>query len=119
MFKFIRKTTSCDLFCSRILILTNSLRIKQINFDSVYTILARQFITRALLAAENYTQAMQVLKDEGCGAADGCSVNITFLGQEGERIFHNIEMAPTETANESELSEVTARPGEHLIHTNS
>jgi hypothetical protein len=42
-------------------------------------ITARHFITRALLTAENFAQAQQILRDNGVGAADGCSINMTFL----------------------------------------
>ena len=47
--------------------------IKQIYFA------ARHFITRALLSVENFYQAQQILRDSGVGAADGCSINMTFL----------------------------------------
>lgn len=40
---------------------------------------ARHFITRALLSAENFVQAQQILRDTGVGAADGCSINMTFI----------------------------------------
>lgn len=80
---------------------------------------ARYFITRALLAAENFDQAIKVLRDTGSGAADGCSINITFLRQEGDRLFHNTEMAPAEPGtDESVLSVLTASPGENIIHCN-
>ncbi|EFA00578.1 beta-alanyl-dopamine/carcinine hydrolase [Tribolium castaneum] len=79
----------------------------------------RHFLTRALLAAENFVQAQQILRDSGNGAGDGCSVNMTFLEQEGDRLFHNVEMGPTETENESQLNVLTASPGEYLLHCNS
>lgn len=41
--------------------------------------LARHFITRALLGAENFSQAQTILRDNGVGAGNGCSVNMTFL----------------------------------------
>lgn len=41
--------------------------------------LARHFITRALLSAPNFEQAQNILRDNGVGAADGCSINVTFL----------------------------------------
>jgi hypothetical protein len=50
-----------------------NLSIKQFNFT------ARHFITRALLSAENFVQAQQILRDTGVGAADGCSINMTFI----------------------------------------
>ncbi|XP_044270193.1 uncharacterized protein LOC123014935 isoform X2 [Tribolium madens] len=79
----------------------------------------RHFLTRALLAAENFVQAQQILRDSGNGAGDGCSVNMTFLQQEGDRLFHNVEMGPTENDNESQLNILTASPGEYLLHCNS
>uniref|UniRef100_A0A182N122 Peptidase C45 hydrolase domain-containing protein n=1 Tax=Anopheles dirus TaxID=7168 RepID=A0A182N122_9DIPT len=80
----------------------------------------RHFITRALLAAENFDQAQEILRDHGVGAGDGCSINMTFLKQEGDRLFHNAEMGPaTNGSVESQLNILTASPGEHLIHVNS
>lgn len=79
----------------------------------------RYFITRALLAAENFDQAVKVLRDSGSGAADGCSINMTFLRQEGDRLFHNAELAPAEPGtDESVLNVLTASPGENIIHCN-
>lgn len=72
-----------------------------------------------MLAAENFVQAQQILRDSGNGAGDGCSVNMTFLEQEGDRVFHNFEMGPAENDNESQLNVLTASPGEHLMHCNS
>ena len=43
---------------------------------------ARHFLTRALLSAENFVQAQTILRDAGVGAADGCSINMTFLKYE-------------------------------------
>lgn len=39
----------------------------------------RTFLTRALLGAQTLDQVLQILTDEGEGAADGCAVNLTFL----------------------------------------
>jgi hypothetical protein len=85
-----------------------------------YTIFtARYFLTRALLAAENFIQAQDILRDSGCGAGDAVSINMTFLDQEGDRVFHNAEVGPAVGgANESALSIFTASPGEHIIHCN-
>lgn len=63
--------------------------------------------------------AQEILRDVGCGAGDGCSINMTFLNQEGDRLFHNIEMAPATEEKMSQLNTLTASPGEHLIHCNS
>ncbi|CAH0385576.1 unnamed protein product [Bemisia tabaci] len=79
----------------------------------------RYFLTRALLAAENLMQAQQILRDHGSGSADGISVNMTFLNQEGDRLFHNAEIGPAlNGASESPLDILTASPGEHIFHTN-
>lgn len=82
-----------------------------------YFYLARHFITRALLSADNYTKAVQIIKDTGVGAADGCSINMTFLRQEGPRVFHNIEIGPAKN-NETQIDVKTANSGEHLTHCN-
>lgn len=77
----------------------------------------RHFITRALLSAENFAQAQLILRDNGVGAADGCSVNMTFLKQEGDRLFHNAEMGPA-LKDQSQLNILTASPGENIVHAN-
>lgn len=79
----------------------------------------RTFITRAMLAAKNFVEAQTILRDHGVGAADGCSFNMTFLKQEGNRMFHNVEMGPCKDGeSESQLNVLTASPGEHLVHVN-
>ena len=80
---------------------------------------ARYFLTRALLGVENYVQAQETLRNVGYGAAEGFSVNMTFLEQEGDRMFHNAEVGPAEpNVNESQLSILTASPGENIAHCN-
>lgn len=70
------------------------------------------------MAAENYDQVIEVLKDSGVGAADGCSINLTFLNNE-ERKFHQIEMGPAlPPVNESLLDIRTFGAGEFSIHCN-
>ncbi|PSN46475.1 hypothetical protein C0J52_06877 [Blattella germanica] len=74
---------------------------------------------RALLSAKNLVQAQEILRDSGGGCGDGFSVNMTFLNQEGNRLFHNAEVSPVEDGNnESELAIFTTSPGEHAIHCN-
>lgn len=76
-------------------------------------------MTRALLAAQNYVQAQQILRNEGYGAAEGFSVNMTFLTQEGDRMFHNAEVGPVEEdAQHSQLNILTVSPGENTAHCN-
>lgn len=79
----------------------------------------RTFITRAMLAAENFEEAQKIMRDNGVGAADGCSLNMTFLKQEGSRLFHNAEMGPAVDGQpQSQLNILTASSGEHLVHVN-
>ncbi|XP_014236027.1 uncharacterized protein LOC106658534 [Trichogramma pretiosum] len=79
----------------------------------------RYFMTRALLGVENYVQAQEVLRNEGYGAAEGFSVNMTFLLQDGDRMFHNAEIGPCETDMAcSQLNVQTASPGEYFYHCN-
>ncbi|EFN75755.1 uncharacterized protein LOC105191124 [Harpegnathos saltator] len=79
----------------------------------------RYFLARALLGVENFVQAQQVLRDEGCGAAEGFSVNMTFLAQEGDRMFHNAEVGPVEADGvRSQLNILTVSPGENTSHCN-
>ncbi|XP_071873730.1 C45 family peptidase tan [Bombus fervidus] len=79
----------------------------------------RYFLTRALLTAENYVQAQEILRNEGFGAAEGFSVNMTFLMQEGDRMFHNAEVGPCEiNGTQSQLSILTVSPGENTVHCN-
>ena len=76
-------------------------------------------LTRALLAAENLEQAQGILRDVGCGSAEGFSINMTFLNQEGDRLFHNAEVGPaTGKATESSLCIFTGSPGEQFSHCN-
>lgn len=60
-----------------------------------------------------------MMRDRGIGVGDGVSINMTFLKQEGDRLFHNAEVAPpVGDATESALNIFTASPGETLHHTN-
>ncbi|RZF48090.1 hypothetical protein LSTR_LSTR002156 [Laodelphax striatellus] len=93
-----------------------------VNIISARTLVAgktpRSILTRALLGAENLLQAQQILRDTGCGAGDAFSINMTFLKQDGDRLFHNAEVAPAVNSNESPLSILTASPGEYIFHCN-
>ncbi|XP_055585890.1 beta-alanyl-dopamine/carcinine hydrolase-like [Uranotaenia lowii] len=42
----------------------------------------------------------------------------TFHRQEGDRMFHNVEMGPAERENQSQLNVFTASPGEYIVHAN-
>jgi hypothetical protein len=120
-----RDTDSCKRHMSEIesetlLELEKNLESSVCNLNGPSMLLtARYFLTRALLAAENFIQAQEILQDSGCGAGDAFSINMTFLNQEGDRLFHNAEVGPAvDGANESALSIVTASPGEHIFHCN-
>ena len=91
-----------------------------LSIRTVSTLLtARYFLTRALLAAENFSQAQEILRDSGCGAANAVSINMMFLNQEGDRLFHNVEVGPAVGGDdESTLSIFTASPGERIFHCN-
>lgn len=80
----------------------------------------RYFLTRALLGVENFAQVQQTLRNEDYGAAEGFSVNMTFLAQEDDRMFHNAEVGPAEVgANRSQLSILTVHSGENTSHCNN
>lgn len=97
-------------------------RILELNIEGIFldsfVLSARHFLTRALLAAENMAQAREILLDDGCGAGDGCSVNLTFLN-EAERVFHNIEIAPHNELKQTQLSVVDAKRDQFLMHCNA
>ncbi|KAF5278311.1 hypothetical protein FQR65_LT03580 [Abscondita terminalis] len=78
----------------------------------------RHFLTRALLSADSFSRALQILEDVGCGAGDGCSINLTFLTEDNDKVFYNIEMAPSENEHKSQLNVRSAGQGENLMHTN-
>lgn len=82
----------------------------------MYFFSARHFLTRALLAAENLDQAIRILRNEGTGVADGCSINLTFL-KDTERIFYNIEIGPQE-GNEARMDILPIPRTEHMLHVN-
>lgn len=68
---------------------------------------------------ENFAQAQQTLRNEDYGAAEGFSVNMTFLAEEGDRTFHNVEVGPAEVgANKSQVNILTINPGENTSHCN-
>jgi hypothetical protein len=72
-----------------------------------------------MLAARNFVKAESILQDHGCGAADAVSINMTCLKQEGDRMFHNIEVAPAiPPALESTMSVLNISPREHIYHCN-
>lgn len=80
---------------------------------------ARHFITRALLTARNYDEAMEILKDEGVGLADGCSINMKFISAKTHTNFFNIELGPDENGEKKSKMEVLEAVGiGSMIHCN-
>jgi Acyl-coenzyme A:6-aminopenicillanic acid acyl-transferase len=63
---------------------------------------------------------MEILKDVGVGAGDGCSINMTFLNRFDERKFYNIEMGPALPSTDcSHLNVRIFQNGESSIHCNN
>ncbi|KAJ8668718.1 hypothetical protein QAD02_010381 [Eretmocerus hayati] len=78
----------------------------------------RYFMARALLGCEDYAQVEATLRDEGYGAAEGFSVNLTFLGP-SPRIFRNVEVAPALAEQScSQIDVCCANEGDNLSHCN-
>lgn len=60
----------------------------------------------------------RILQDQGCGAADACSVNATFLNDQ-PRTFYNIEMGPGDKdQNITSMDIICGGPGKNLTHCN-
>lgn len=83
-------------------------------------VLARYFITRALLGAESFEQALEILRDVGVGVGNACSLNLTFLKPNINDVkIYNIEIGPGNDA-ESMLDclELDEQKG-YLLHCNT
>ncbi|XP_042210209.1 uncharacterized protein LOC121858032 isoform X2 [Homarus americanus] len=80
----------------------------------------RHFLCRALLSAENMAALHTILKDEGVGAADGFSVNVAMMSEDGSHTFHNLEVGTTGRGDRcSQFSVQVLNTGDHLLHTNT
>jgi len=125
------RTLAANVHCTSMIIivfntdfLSSILKINKSSFFSRILfnrdlVTARYFLTRALLGVENFVEAQKTLRNEGCGAAEGFSVNMTFLAQEGDRMFHNAEVGPAEAnASRSQLNILTISPDENTSHCN-
>lgn len=80
--------------------------------------LARHFISRQLLTARNYEEAMEIIKDSGCGSADGFSINMKFTGQNNGSDFNNIEVGPA-IDNQSQMDVFKVSGDGSFIHCNN
>lgn len=80
-------------------------------------LLARTFITRALLAAKNFYDAERILRDEGLGIGNGFSVNMLWTEAWGGRQLYNVEVAPDLKSDRSILN-VYKYDKEPLVHCN-
>ncbi|XP_049884915.1 uncharacterized protein LOC126379941 isoform X2 [Pectinophora gossypiella] len=77
----------------------------------------RTFITRALLASKNLSDAKRVLTDEGLGVGNGFSVNMVWSEEGGARALYNVEVAP-DLAHDRSLINVHRYETEPLVHCN-
>ncbi|XP_026758383.2 uncharacterized protein LOC113517846 isoform X2 [Galleria mellonella] len=77
----------------------------------------RTFITRALLAAKSFSEAEDILRDEGLGIGNGFSVNMLWTDPQGGRQLYNIEVAPDLKGDRSLLN-IHKYDKETLVHCN-
>ncbi|CAG9558673.1 unnamed protein product [Danaus chrysippus] len=77
----------------------------------------RTFITRALLASKNFSDAERILRDEGLGIGNGFSINMIWSDKCGDQKIYNVEVAPDLKADRSVLN-INNYVDEPLIHTN-
>jgi hypothetical protein len=81
---------------------------------------ARAFIARAILAAKDLEQLLDILHDTGSGISDGFSLNVHFMNSGAN--FYNIEILPrpptSESNPESQLDIHVVHPGETYSHSN-
>jgi hypothetical protein len=87
----------------------------------LFQFLARAFIARALLAASNLEEVMDILKNKGDGISDGFSLNAHFAkcGSQ-DPLMYNIEVCPNPDpdGDESLTNLVTIARGETYVHCN-
>ncbi|XP_059055166.1 beta-alanyl-dopamine/carcinine hydrolase [Achroia grisella] len=76
----------------------------------------RTFITRALLAAKSFSDAENILRDEGLGIGNGFSVNMLWTDAWGRQLY-NVEVAPDLKGNKSLLN-IHKYDEEPLVHCN-
>ncbi|KAJ8736742.1 hypothetical protein PYW07_000013 [Mythimna separata] len=77
----------------------------------------RTFLTRAMLSAKNFSQAEQILRDEGLGIGNGFSVNMIWTNNWGDRQIYNVEVSPDLKADRSHLN-IQKYDKDLLVHCN-
>ncbi|KAJ8738068.1 hypothetical protein PYW08_000663 [Mythimna loreyi] len=77
----------------------------------------RTFLTRAMLTAKNFSQAEQILRDEGLGIGNGFSVNMIWTNNWGDRQVYNVEVSPDLKADRSHLN-IQKYDKDVLVHCN-
>lgn len=77
LFFFSMEDNRHEIYGSIIIFLSITIITLFVNISLFFS--ARHFISRALLCAMNFEQTEKILRDNGVGAADGCSINISFL----------------------------------------
>lgn len=70
------------------------------------------------MAAGNYEEVIQIVKDSGVGAADACSINFAFINENNRTKFYNIEMGPG-LKDESKFDIKDVKANETFIHCNN
>lgn len=83
-------------------------------------LLAREFITRALLASkDDLSEIITILTNQGVGTADAFNVNLGFLNVSSEsRVFHTVEVTPYPNDARSEVFMADFMMGSNSFHTN-
>lgn len=81
------------------------------------------FLTRSALAARNMNEILETLRDNGCGTANGFSMNFMVIDDKvlgaSERAF-NVEVSPSQNEKtESEISVAEILAEECYSHCNS
>ena len=111
----------------------------------MYCIIARHFLTRALLSAKNLDEALTILRDPGTGSAQGFNINMAFLKtkvhiskkiirflptfnlylfknqeSDGSLVLHSVEVGPSSSDElmESQLSHLTVPADECHVRCN-
>lgn len=72
------------------------------------------------MGAENFEQVLEILRDVGVGAANACSLNLTFLKPKIDDVkIYNIEIGPGNDAESLvDCLELDERKG-YLLHCNT
>lgn len=76
------------------------------------------FYCRAILGAENQEEAINMLKGCGVGCGDGFGINLIYVNNYKDISMYNIEIAPSNTKQESEISIYKVPENSWNLHCN-